>query len=67
MFIQVIQSKSSRRQEVKDLTTLSPSTLDPTLKRLTSRLTGTFARQFDAFYLGSEEAFSSSVSTLTRW
>lgn len=38
------------RQEVKDLTTLSPSTLDPTLKRLTSRLTGTFARQFDAFY-----------------
>lgn len=37
-------------QEVKDLTTLSPTTLDPTLKRLKTRLTGDFARQFDAFY-----------------
>ncbi len=38
------------KQEVKDLTTLSPATLDPTLERLKSRLTGTFARQFGAFY-----------------
>ena len=37
-------------QEVRDLTTLSPTTLDPTLERLKKRLTGTFARQFDAFY-----------------
>jgi Mce-associated membrane protein len=37
-------------QEVKDLTTLSPTTLDPTLERLKTRLTGGFARQFDAFY-----------------
>jgi Mce-associated membrane protein len=36
--------------EVKDLTTLSPTTLDPTLERLKTRLTGPFARQFDAFY-----------------
>ena len=44
--------------EVKDLTTLSPATLDPTLKRLKKRLTGTFARQFDAFYA----TFASVVS-----
>jgi len=36
--------------EVTDLTTLSPSTLDTHLKRLEGRLTGTFARQFEAFY-----------------
>lgn len=36
--------------EVEDLTTLSPTTLDQTLKRLKSRLTGSFAGQFDAFY-----------------
>lgn len=36
--------------EVADLTTLSQSTLDSQLKRLQGRLTGTFARQFEAFY-----------------
>jgi hypothetical protein len=36
--------------EVKDLTTLSPKTLDAALERLKKRLTGTFARQFEAFY-----------------
>ena len=45
-------------REVTDLTTLSPATLDPTLKRLKQRLTGTFARQFDAFY----STFASVVS-----
>lgn len=45
-------------QEVRDLTTLSPTTLDPTLERLKKRLTGTFARQFDAFY----STFASVVS-----
>lgn len=38
------------RAEVVDLTTLSPSTLDAQLKRLQSRLTGSFAQQFQAFY-----------------
>lgn len=36
--------------EVTDLTTLSQSTLDVQLKRLKGRLTGEFARQFEAFY-----------------
>lgn len=45
-------------QEVRDLTTLSPTTLEPTLERLKKRLTGTFARQFDAFY----STFASVVS-----
>lgn len=38
------------KAEVTELTTLSPATLDATLKRLKSRLTGSFARQFEAFY-----------------
>lgn len=38
------------RSEVSELTTLSPTTLDATLKRLEKRLTGSFARQFEAFY-----------------
>ncbi len=46
------------KQEVRDLTTLSPTKLDPTLERLKKRLTGTFARQFDAFY----STFASVVS-----
>ena len=46
------------KQEVKDLTTLSPATLDPTLERLKGRLTGTFAQQFSAFY----STFASVVS-----
>ena len=49
---------SVAEREVKDLTTLSPETLDSTLKRLKQRLTGTFARQFDAFY----STFASVVS-----
>lgn len=36
--------------EVTELTTLSTATLDPTLKRLKGRLTGSFAQQFEAFY-----------------
>lgn len=36
--------------EVTDLTTLSPSNLDAQLVRLKRRLTGSFARQFEAFY-----------------
>jgi Mce-associated membrane protein len=36
--------------EVAELTTLSPSTLDTQLKQLRGRLTGAFARQFEAFY-----------------
>lgn len=38
------------KAEVTELTTLSPATLDATLKRLEARLTGPFARQFEAFY-----------------
>ena len=38
------------KAEVTELTTLSPATLDATLKRLKTRLTGAFARQFEAFY-----------------
>lgn len=44
--------------EIKDLTTLSPKTLDATLERLKKRLTGAFAQQFEAFY----STFASVVS-----
>lgn len=38
------------KQEVLELTTLSPQTLDSTLESLNSRLTEEFSRQFEAFY-----------------
>jgi Mce-associated membrane protein len=41
---------SVAKLEVTDLTTLNPSNLDAQLQRLKGRLTGTFARQFEAFY-----------------
>lgn len=41
---------SVAKLEVDDLTTLSPSTLDAQLVQLKGRLTGSFARQFEAFY-----------------